>query len=133
MKLRYKNNDKTTYVPDWYWSHGLHDAHIISVCQLTIPIDWKKQECARNCLEINLDAEGALYESDVEKILLYDYKILTAKFDISRLNNTWWLKDELVEWNTKHWKLSLVAETSEGVELAVEICFDKAETLFRKY
>ena len=45
--------------PDWYWKYGLHDAIILSACELELEPDWKERHPKRNCLEILLDSKNS--------------------------------------------------------------------------
>lgn len=81
--------------PDWYWPSGLHDAKILSVSELELPIDWKTKPVRYNCYEIYLDAVGAMFDQTVKKIPLYNYKITTPQVDLSKLGQIWWMGDTL--------------------------------------
>lgn len=79
-------------LPDWYWKRGLHDAQIVSVSESRLTPNYKEKNPKYNCLEIKLDSEGALYETDIKKICLYNYKIRT-QIDISK--KIWWMSDTI--------------------------------------
>lgn len=79
-------------LPDWYWKRGLHDAQIVSVSESILTPNYKEKNPKYNCLEIKLDSEGALYETDIKKICLYNYKIRT-QIDISK--KIWWMSDTI--------------------------------------
>lgn len=88
-------SQKTQYPPEWYWKNGLHDAQILSVGAVELAVDWSSAHPLHNCLEICLDATGALFDSKVKKILLYNYKIKTPDVDLNILDRPFWINDEL--------------------------------------
>ena len=69
--------------PDWYWKRGLHDAVIISVSELELVPDWKEKHPKRNCLEILLDSKNALFETNIIRISLYNYRIMDMKMNVA--------------------------------------------------
>lgn len=72
--------------PAWYWRDGLHDAEILSVKRLVYPDDYRVKNPIRSCMEININAKGALFESKIKKILLYHERVLTPEIDINQLD-----------------------------------------------
>lgn len=121
--------------PDWYWALGLHDAKILSAAALELPPDWKAQPPLYNCLELALDAKGAMYDQKVQKISLYNYKILTPDFDLRQLSGAWWLGDELTAEADGKYRLQLtfqVFETAHERNYTVDIRFAKAEVKRKK-
>lgn len=67
--------------PDWYWKYGLHDAIILSICELELAPDWKEELPKRNCLVIQLDSKNALFETNIKSISLYNYRITGMKMN----------------------------------------------------
>lgn len=85
--------------PEWYWESGLHDACIMKVETFEFPFDYskfvgKKDKHNRNLMTLKIDAEGAMYDTEVTEIRLFNYKILS---DISPENKEeiWWMADRL--------------------------------------
>ena len=50
---------KENKVPDWYWTHGLHDANIISATKKES--DWNPDD---NCLIFKIDCDGAMFAAE---------------------------------------------------------------------
>ncbi len=114
--------------PDWYWKFGLHDAKILSVIELQLPPDYKSQNLKYNCLEICLDAKNAMFEHDVKKISLFNYKILTPEIDINKMEKPWWIKDFLTQLPNNKYRLEIGIETARGKQKQFIVEFEKAET-----
>lgn len=113
--------------PDWYWKSGLHDAFIISVSELQLIPDYKDKQPKWNCLEICLDSRNAIFERDVKKILLYNYKIKTPDFDIKSIEKTWWMDDSLEEQENGHYLSEIEAETAEQERIRFTVSYEFAE------
>ena len=118
-------------LPDWYWKYGLHDARILSVSEKELIPDYKDKQPKWNCLEICLDSRNAMFERDVKKILLYNYKFKTPCFDIKSLEKTWWMDDSLEEQENGHYLSEIEAETAdqERIRFTVSYEFAKAERI----
>ena len=93
MKLL-DSKKKETY-PDWYWKGGIYDATILKREYYDYLLDGilrHNGKTYRNCLRIELDSSGALYENDIIAIEFYNYKELnTEKF----IEGFWWYEDYL--------------------------------------
>ena len=81
--------------PEWYWINGLHDAGIMSVEAFEFPFDYnkfvgEKSKYNRNLLVLKINAKGALYDTSVEEIRLYNYKILTPDISLEGRKTIWW-------------------------------------------
>lgn len=68
--------------PQWYLVSGLHDAWITGVETLEFPFDYnkfaeEKSEYIRNLFVLKIDASGAIYDSKVREIRLFNYKVLS--------------------------------------------------------
>lgn len=109
--------------PSWYWTHGLHDAKIVSVTQKNS--NWNPTD---NCLILKIDCDGALFESDIAEIRFYNFKILTSGFDISTLNGGWWLSDELSQKGCQY-LLKLKFDTAKCKTKMLEMIFNRAEVV----
>lgn len=94
-----KGAEYDAQLPDWYWKRGLHDAKILSVCELKLVPDWKEKHPKRNCLEILLDGKNALFETNIKKISLYNYRITDMNMNgvkpitLEAFRNVYWLGD----------------------------------------
>ena len=109
--------------PEWYWTHGLHDANIVSVMKKGS--DWNPRD---NCLILKIDCDGALFETDITEIRFYNYKIKTSDFDVNLLNGGWWLSDEVVT-KGDHYLLDLKFDTAKCKTKHLEITFSRAEVI----
>lgn len=92
----------------------MHDAKILSVSELEFAPDWKSKHPRRNCLEICLDGDNALYEQDIYKIRFYNYKIKTTEVDINEFEKTWWIGDTLKQLSNNHYLLEINIGTAKG-------------------
>ncbi len=100
--------------PDWYWKYGLHDAVILSVCELQLTPDYKEKNPRYNCLEIKLDSKNALHEQNIKTIRLYNYKIKTPDVDINSIDKPWWISDTIKELGNKRYSLEIKIESAKG-------------------
>ena len=110
-------------MPDWYWSHGLHDARIVSAT--VKESDWDSTD---NCLIFKIDCDGALFEADISEIRLYKFKALTLAFKLDDFNGGWWMSDEVVK-KGDHYVIDLKFVTKKSKTRRVEIRFQKAEVI----
>ena len=115
--------------PDWYWKSGLHDARILSVSEKELVPDYNDKQPKWSCLEICLDCKNALYERDIEKILLYNYKIKTPDFDVKSLEKTWWMGDSLEEQENGHFLSEIEAETADPERIELTVSYEFAEVI----
>ena len=88
--------------PEWYWMNGLHDAGIMGVETFEFPFDYnkfvgEKINYYRNLLVLKINAKGALYDTSVQEIHFYNYKILTPDISLDGRKTIWWLSDRLSE------------------------------------
>lgn len=115
--------------PDWYWRYGLHDAFILSALEIDLFPDCKFKNPRRNCLEIYLDSSQALYEKNICKISLYNYKVKTSELKINELENSYWLSDTLTQLpNKKHLlEIKVVTAHVKRKQFAVEFEFAEVE------
>lgn len=119
--------------PEWYWTLGLHDACITGVEALEIPFDYgkfsgNKSKYDRNVLILMIDAKGAIYDTSVKEIRLYNYKILTPEISLENRKKLWWLADRLSEDGDRYvLEIDLQDFDSDPEEFTVKIKFDRAE------
>lgn len=76
--------------PEWYWKKGLHDAIVVGTAKQEFGYDPVLR--AANCVEIELDASQAMFDTGIKKISFFNCKILTSECDISGM---WWIRDSL--------------------------------------
>ena len=115
-----------TICPNWYWPDGLHDAKIIGINELDFSTDWKTKLTKYNSLEILLDAKKSR-NSDIKKISLYNYKILSGNLPDKNDKKIWWIGDTLTVLENMKYHLEIFLEQSNGNEICLEIEFDTAE------
>ncbi len=127
-KAEKKYYDYINSFPEWYWVYSLHDAEILEINQLELPPDYKTKTPKYNCLEILLDSKDAR-ESDIKKITLHNYKILSGKFPEFEKDHIFWLRDTLIQMSVDKYKLDLVLESSSGKHSCLEINFQFAEVI----
>lgn len=89
----YSSGDFSAKSPSWYWTAGLHDAQIIRVEALEFSYDYKNPHSCRNCLNLYIDASGALFDQAVKVIRLFNYKILSN--EMHSFDGCFWLEDQL--------------------------------------
>ncbi len=121
--------------PDWYWALGLHDAKILSATPLELEPDWMAPTPRYNCLELALNAKGAMYDTKVAKITFYNYKLLTPDFDLGNLSGAWWYGDTLTTEEDGKYRLELhyqVLGSTYERDYTVELCFSEAEVERKK-
>lgn len=111
---------KKPKLPEWYWSHGLHDANILSA---TI-----KEKNGVPCLVVTLDCDGSLGEQDITEIRFYQCKIKTPCFNLDLLTGGWWLWDELFQ-KDGWYKLILEFDTENCNRKTLDFTFHHAEVL----
>ena len=82
-------------IPKWYWLRGLHDALVLGVETQEFAYDVTQAKPVRNCMVIRLDARGALYDTSVTAIRLYNYKVLQDGSGGAGLTDCYWMEDRL--------------------------------------
>ncbi len=116
-------------LPDWYWEAGLHDAHILSISELELSPNYKEKILKRNCLEIVLNSQNALFEDDIEKICLYNYEIKTPDIDVNKIDKPWWMSDTIEKLQNEHYLLEIEIEAAQGYREFLAIEFEIAEVI----
>lgn len=119
--------------PDWYWMNGLHDAGIIGVETFEFPFDYnkfagEKSNYYRNLLVLKINAKGALYDTSVQEIHFYNYKILTPDISLDGRKTIWWLSDRLSE-NENRYVLEIDLQDLDAYpeDFTFKIKFEKVE------
>ena len=115
MKIPSKAIKLNDNYPDWYWQRGLHDAKILSV-----------SEPVCNVLEINLNSSSAIFEFDIEKITLFNYKIYLDNFCICDIEKTWWMGDSIYLLPNNKYLLEIETAPLRGCHLNFMIECEKA-------
>ena len=119
--------------PDWYWKYGLHDAMILSVCELELAPDWKERPPKRNCLEILLDSKNALYETNIKRISLYNYRITDMKMNatepitLETFRDVYWLGDSIEQLGDGLYLLAIECTDGRSNLISITVKFETAE------
>lgn len=119
--------------PAWYWVNGLHDAHITLVESFEFPFDYdrytrEKNTYDRNCLTLTLDAAGAMFDTSVKAIRLYNYKYLTPETTLEGHGILWWIGDRLtVSEGCFELEIDLYDGEAFPEEFTVRVRFERAE------
>lgn len=119
--------------PSWYWIHRLHDACIVRVESFEFPFDYNKfvgQKCKynRNLLSLIIDAEGAMFDTQVKEIRFFNYKILSDNISLEGRNKVWWLADRLIDHGDSFTlEIDLQDFDSDPEEFTFVIKFERAE------
>ena len=87
----YRSGVDSGEIPKWYWHRGLYDAFVVGVDTQAFAYDVTQAKPVRNCMVIRLDARGALFDTSVTAIRLYNYKVLRG----SELKGCHWMQDRL--------------------------------------
>ncbi len=90
-------------MPDWYWHRGLHDAVVVEVAELELPVDYTQTLRRYNALEIGLDCRNAMMEQDISNIVLYNYKVSKGNISRMRGERVWWYADRLERREADKW------------------------------
>ncbi len=116
--------------PDWYWVHGLHDAKVLNITKADLLADYNIKDPKYNRMEILLDCDGALFEMDIKKIILYNHKIVSGKLPDLEINEAWWISDRLSKNSNGKYLLELELATNEHDRRYIsKIEFQLAEVL----
>ena len=119
--------------PAWYWVKGLHDAHITLVESFEFPFDYdhftrEKNTYDRNCLILTVDAAGAMFDTSVREIRLYNYKYLSPETTPEGHGTLWWIGDRLT---VRDGRFELEIDLYDGEafpeEFTVRVRFERAE------
>ncbi len=121
-------NDYIKSCPDWYWVHGLHDAAVLDIQTEELLPNYSEKDYRYNRMEILLNCDSALFETDITKITLFNYKIISGNIPDCSKYNIWWLRDTLTGDAKSKYNLSLVLEAETRKHFSLEITFQFAET-----
>ena len=119
--------------PDWYWKNGLHDAEILSVCELELAPDWKENYPKRNCLDILLNGKNALFETTIKRISLYNYRIVDMKMNatepitLEAFRDVYWLGDSIGQLEDGKYLLEIDCTDSHSNLLFLSVKFEIPE------
>ncbi len=115
--------------PEWFWIHGLHDAHILEVTvKEAFDVKNDNKFFDKSCMAFQIDSEGAMYEQDITEIRFYNFKILSENFDLNDLRKGWWISDSL-EFNDDRYFLDLDFQTKKCKDRNLKLRFQRAEVL----
>lgn len=116
-------------LPVWYWKRGLHDADILSISELELVSNYKEEKPKYNCLEIALDCKNAMFEDNIEKIRLYNYKIKTPGVDINNIAKPWWISDTIQQLDNQKYLLTIEIESAQSDRTKLIIEFGIPEVI----
>lgn len=123
MKNKSKYDDTVSNgKPEWYWSHGLHDAEIVEANDLQLSPDYKQTTPLLNCLELVIDARGTLFDTSIRKISLYNYKILSGSIEELKEKKIWWISDT-IQSSDSNFLLNIEFEKPNGDRFTLQIEF----------
>lgn len=128
-----KREEYYAQFPDWYWRYGLHDAIILSVCELDLAPNWKETHPKRNCLEIMLDSKNALCEANIKKISLYNYRITNMKINatepitLEAFRDVYWLGDSIEQLENGSYLLEIECTDSHSNLMYLTVKFEIPE------
>ena len=114
-------------VPSWYWKHGLHDAKVLSICEESCEPDWKSSLPVYNTLEIQLDSTKALYETDIIKIKLMNYKWISEPINVADYPELWWERDTLACLPSGKFSLEIILQAPKKRRVVLQMEFTAAE------
>lgn len=121
---------ESSEMPAWYWQRGLHDAWIVRVEEQKLDYDVTQRNPVRNCMTIHLDAKGALYDTSVTAIRLFNYKVLRDESDVGGygdgLVDCYWMQDRLNCENGKY-ILDIIALGEDDYHYIVRFDFAEVE------
>ena len=119
--------------PAWYWVKGLHDAHITLAESFEFPFDYnrftrEKNRYDRSCLTLTVDASGAMFDTSVKMIRLFNYRYLPDSPTLEGHGPLWWISDRLTR-QGDGFMLEIDLYDGEGFpeDLTVKIRFARAE------
>ena len=119
--------------PDWYWKNGLHDATILSACERELVPDWKEKHPKRNCLEFLLNGKNALFETNIKRISLYNYRIVDMKMNatdpitLEAFRDVFWLGDSIEQLEDGKYLLEIECTDSHSNLLFLSANFEIPE------
>ena len=126
MSAKEEHEEYYSHFPDWYWKYGLHDAKIIEINELQLPHDWKSKHPKYNCFEIIIDSKNALYETNITKISLINYKLKSTSVQVFDFKSIWWLTDNLQELPDKQFELNIILQSGKEENFPINIVFEVA-------
>ncbi len=118
--------------PDWYWKFGLHDAEILSICELELTPNWKEKHPKRNCLEVLLNSKNA-YETNINKISLYNYAITAMKMNatepttLEEFRGVYWLGDSIEQLEDGGYLLEIECTDTQSNPMYLSVKFEIPE------
>ena len=117
-------SDSLKKLPVWYWKYGIHDAKILDVSELKNGVDKKRGKYYRNCLALTLNSSGAIYETNIKKIIFYNYEVKMSDAPISQLSQTWWMGDTIERLSNLNYLLNFEVDPENGERWNFSIEFE---------
>ena len=124
MKEMRKSNNHSLIdnPPDWYWVRGLHDAQITS--RLFLQFEYAASTQYRNCLELTIDSNNAMFDTSIKAIKFFNCKELTP--DIA-VESSWWVRDNVDRVDKKY--VARIELLSQKHTFTYAIRFEHCEVL----
>ena len=126
----YRSGVDSGETPQWYWHRGLHDALVLGVETQELPYDVTQRKPVRNCMTIRLDAKGAMFDTTVTAIRLYNYKVLRDESEVggygAGLTDCYWMQDRL-RWEKGKFVLDITALGENDFQYSVRFDFAEVE------
>ena len=128
MRSYFSGNLSGQDVP-WYWTRGLHDAEILRTETMELPYDFTKQPPIRNCFKIHLNSSGAMFDTSIKCITLFNYKILLDESDKAGyagggLDGCYWMQD-ILKFDRGKYILELTALGEDDFQYVIQ--FENAQ------
>ena len=129
--MKKSSNQNLNILPEWYWERGLHDACIVGVETFEFPYDYNKYDgkkvLDKNLFLLHISAKGAMFDSDVKQIRLFNYKIISEN-NLTIKERAWWLSDRLIQENGFYF-LEIDIEDFDSIpqNYTFKIKFERAE------
>ena len=120
--------DSLKKLPVWYWKRGIHDAEILDVWERETGFDKTRGKRYRTCLVLSLDSSGAIYETDIKKIIFYNYEVKVSNAPISQLlPKTWWMGDTIEQLSNGNYLLNFEVSLENNDRLNFSMEFEYAD------
>lgn len=107
--------------PPWYWVRGLHDAEILGLREIP-PLRGSQAPC----LEIALDASGALLDTEITRLTLFSFRWNSAPAPLTEPPRLWWLRDRLTAIPDGRYRLEVVLQNARRRHVFWDVSFEEA-------
>lgn len=114
-------------LPAWYWKRGIHDAEILDVWERETGFDKTRGKHYKNCLVLTLNSSGAIYETDIKKIIFYNYEVRMSNAPVLGLSETWWMGDTIEQLSNGNYLLNFEVSLENNDRLNFSMEFEYAD------